>query len=140
MSASSANRATLETKRRFRAWLMGAIGGALFWAAAFVLLLVVMDKLNRLYPSSDFVEILQRIVAIIAIPFFFFAFEIWGDELPWWIGILDIPFCLCFYSLLGGLVGRSISKSQRWLFTLRTLLIVTSVVAVLLGIAVYLDD
>ncbi len=98
MSTKSANRAHPAINGGVPAWLIGAIAGLLFWISAYVLLFVVIDKLNQLYPSSDLVEILQRMVAMIAIPFFFFGFELWSDEVPWWVGIIDIPFCVCFYS------------------------------------------
>jgi hypothetical protein len=99
-----------------------------------------MEKLVTLYPSSDLIEALNRLIAMIAIPFFFWGFEFWGDEVPSSIAVIDIPFCLCFYSLLGAFIGRYLSRCQHWHATMLTLLIVILIVAVLLGVSVYLDD
>jgi hypothetical protein len=64
---------------------------------------------------------------------------IWGDNgPPHWLWLdtnaFHYVFGVCFYGLAGALVGLFINRRR---FSLRTLLIATTVVAVVLGLAVY---
>jgi hypothetical protein len=64
---------------------------------------------------------------------------IWGDNGPphrLWLdtNAFHYIFGVCFYGLVGALVGLFINHRR---FSLRTLLITTTLVAVLLGLAVY---
>jgi hypothetical protein len=74
-------------------------------------------------------------VNLIAFPLAFVYFAIWGDNMwPTWASSIapHIVFGLSFFGVIGALIGLWTNRTLR--FSLRTLLIATTVVVVCLGL------
>jgi hypothetical protein len=111
-------------KSRWIAGIAGMLVGQAIWAtAAFV------------FAPQD-----SLVFGAFVAPVGLLSFIAWGDAAPphwlWWLESRDfhIAFGLCFYGLLGAIVGLLINRRR---FSLRALLIVTTLVAVGLGMFVW---
>jgi cation transport ATPase len=127
-----------------QAWILGAVAAESMWvfalAAAFA-----FEAMEDSFPAalkSDLVGRLQTISLLVAFPIGVggWAF-VWGDDPPELLLahpiVFNLVLPLLFYGSIGALVGTA-GKRIGWRFSMRTLLIALTIIALVLGLAALL--
>jgi hypothetical protein len=130
------------TKQRSRlpGWLIGVFLSDTFWLLALVFSFAAQSNLlPRSIMRLEVVQTFAAVCALFSLPIAWGGwFYVWGDTDPpyQWMNspIINIALGILFYGLAGGLIGYLASLSKHRQFSLKSILIVTTLFAVLLGL------
>jgi hypothetical protein len=126
----------------FPAWLQGSIFGLIIWILS-GLAAYGLEASEASFPrwmkQLDLVDTVGSVFMVIAAPIAVGGWlMIWGDgpQPPSWLTSLsfNVGFGICFYALLGGVVGLWFSKQWPGRLTTVRLLIVVSIAIFVVGI------
>jgi hypothetical protein len=132
-----------DRETRVPSWLQGALFGDLIWAVALVLA-YTFEAAEPFFPKwmnqLDLIDTFGSICLIIAAPIAVGGWlVIWGDNGPpyQWLEsrAFNILFAICFYAVLGGLVGLLFARKWPGRFTALKLLITLMILILFGGIA-----
>jgi hypothetical protein len=128
-------------KRRLPVWLQGAIVGVSLWAFVVVGAFAMEANQSR-FPQwmeqADLVDTIGSVLMVIAAPIAVGGWlMIWGDgpQPPAWLTSIPFSICfgICFYGLLGSLIGLIFSKKWPHRFTIVRLVFVVACAIFLVG-------
>jgi hypothetical protein len=126
---------------RVPGWLQGCLFGNVVWGVS-VLFAFAIENWEAYFPRwanrLDLPDTLGSLFSVIAAPIALGGWlVVWGDSAPPfpWLNDLtfNICFAVCFYALVGGLIGFAFSKTWPMQFTAWKLLVFVAVAIVSLG-------
>jgi hypothetical protein len=129
-------------KRRLPAWLQGTIVGVVYWVIALVGAYALETNtlsFPRWMEKTDLADSIGSMIMIIAAPIAAGGWlMIWGDgpQPPAWLtsATFNICFAICFYAILGGMIGQMFSKKWPHQFTTIRLTLLVVIAVSLIGI------
>jgi hypothetical protein len=129
----------ITQRSRLPGWRIGVFLGDTFWLLAFTFYLAAQSGwLPRSLMRLQLVQTLDAVCGIFALPIAVGGwFYVWGDTDPpyQWMNspVINIALGILFYGLAGGLLGYLATLTKHRQFGLKAMLIVTTLLAVLLG-------
>jgi hypothetical protein len=128
-----------KQKSRLPGWQIGVLLSEIFWLLAFTFCFAAQNGwLPRSLMRLEVVQTFDAVCGLFALPIAVGGWlYVWGDTDPpyQWMNspVINIALGILFYGLAGGLLGYLATLSKHRQFSLKAMLIVTTLFALLLG-------